>query len=351
MFHRLVEMVVDIKSVFVIMLLVLNFVNHWSQAIGNVTSSRKQLPDVGIVSFDDIVSRKMNFNISDRDTIAILHIQKTAGTAFERNLVRNLELKNPCSCHPVKRECLCARSTTKLKNETEPQKLTSRTWLISRSSTGWICGLHPDWLQLNYCLQGLDRIYLVTILRHPVHRFVSEFRHVQRGATWKASHSHCKDRDTKTCLRGREDWSNVTMNEFLGCRGNMAINRQTHMLADYRVVGCRNDDPANWEMRLLSSAMKNLEEISYFGLCERQRDSQIIFEKTFGLKFKLDFKQSEDNTTRLIIEDMPKSLVDEIIQTNHLDMQLYQFATKLFEDRHKLLGSTRPLIDRCGILN
>ena len=59
-------------------------------------------------------------------------------------------------------------------------KARSKYWLFSRYSTGWICGLHADWTQLNYCADdALNRIekvklkrrfFFITILRDPVAR-------------------------------------------------------------------------------------------------------------------------------------------------------------------------------------
>ena len=42
---------------------------------------------------------------------------------------------------------------------------------------------------------------------------------------------------TTKCFDG-EDWSEVTLEEFLSCDHNLAFNRQTRMLADLSLVGC-----------------------------------------------------------------------------------------------------------------
>lgn len=38
------------------------------------------------------------------------------------------------------------------------------------------------------------RYFYITLLRDPVVRFLSEFRHVQRGATWKTARHWCSGR-------------------------------------------------------------------------------------------------------------------------------------------------------------
>ncbi len=58
---------------------------------------------------------------------------------------------------------------------------TDRHWLFSRYSTGWKCGLHPDWTELTACVdRKLDvmegpeersrRYFYVTFLREPISR-------------------------------------------------------------------------------------------------------------------------------------------------------------------------------------
>ena len=72
--------------------------------------------------------------------------------------------------------------------------------IFFRYSTGWKCGLHPDWTELTECvddyLNSIEelakrRYFYITFLRDPVRRYLSEFKHVQRGATWKKSEHKC----------------------------------------------------------------------------------------------------------------------------------------------------------------
>lgn len=82
----------------------------------------------------------VDFNIKGDDIIVFLHIQKTGGTTFGRHLVRNIQLERPCECHAGQKKCTCYR----------PGK--RETWLFSRFSTGWSCGLHADWTELTNCV-------------------------------------------------------------------------------------------------------------------------------------------------------------------------------------------------------
>ncbi|XP_030668321.1 heparan-sulfate 6-O-sulfotransferase 3-like [Nomascus leucogenys] len=82
------------------------------------------------------------FQHQRRDVIVFLHIQKTGGTTFGRHLVKNIRLEQPCSCKAGQKKCTCHR----------PGK---ETWLFSRFSTGWSCGLHADWTELTNCVPAI----------------------------------------------------------------------------------------------------------------------------------------------------------------------------------------------------
>uniref|UniRef100_G3WCR7 Heparan-sulfate 6-O-sulfotransferase n=1 Tax=Sarcophilus harrisii TaxID=9305 RepID=G3WCR7_SARHA len=89
------------------------------------------------------LTRFVDFNIKGRDVIVFLHIQKTGGTTFGRHLVKNIRLEQPCSCKPGQKKCTCHRPGKK------------ETWLFSRFSTGWSCGLHADWTELTNCVPAI----------------------------------------------------------------------------------------------------------------------------------------------------------------------------------------------------
>lgn len=108
------------------------------------------------------LNRVVDFNIKGDDVIVFLHIQKTGGTTFGRHLVRNIQLERPCECHAGQKKCTCFRPGKK------------ETWLFSRFSTGWSCGLHADWTELTRCVpsrmdtkdapQNMPRFVYITFL-------------------------------------------------------------------------------------------------------------------------------------------------------------------------------------------
>lgn len=287
------------------------------------------------------LNREVDFNIKGDDVIVFLHIQKTGGTTFGRHLVRNIQLERPCECHAGQKKCTCYRPGKK------------ETWLFSRFSTGWSCGLHADWTELTSCVPSrMDsrevpetmpsrNYYYITILRDPVSRYLSEWRHVQRGATWKASLHVCDGRsptltELPSCYSG-DDWSGCSLQEFMDCLYNLANNRQTRMLADLSLVGCYNVSAMNEEERwavLLESAKRNLLGMAFFGLTEYQRKTQYLFERTFNLEFIAPFTQL--NGTRASSVEVPAETEHRILKLNRWDVELYEYARDLFLQRFQV---------------
>ncbi|XP_038584197.1 heparan-sulfate 6-O-sulfotransferase 1-A isoform X1 [Micropterus salmoides] len=306
------------------------------------------------------LERTIDFQIKGEDVIVFLHIQKTGGTTFGRHLVQNVRLEVPCDCRPGQKKCTCYRPNRK------------ETWLFSRFSTGWSCGLHADWTELINCVPGvlnkkenkqknlreteermtqigrtnveeqraLRKFYYITLLRDPVSRYLSEWRHVQRGATWKTSLHMCDGRtptpeELPSCYEG-SDWSGCTLQQFMDCPYNLANNRQVRMLADLSLVGCYNMSTVPEKKRaqlLLESAKKNLRDMAFFGLTEYQRKTQFLFERTFRLRFIRPFMQY--NSTRAAGVDLDNATIQRIEELNELDMELYDYARDLFQQRYQ----------------
>jgi len=301
---------------------------------------------IELVSFKQLISNH-SFDIMDRDVMVFLHIQKTGGTTFGRHLVRNLDLDNPCICPRKRKRCDCFRPNT-----------INEQWLFSRYSTGWRCGLHADWTALTNCVENsLDelegirkrrRYFFITVLRDPIHRYISEFRHVQRGATWKAAGHWCGGQEFEfpKCYQD-QDWTGVELDEFMNCSYNFAHNRQTRMLADLSLVDCYNSssvlEPNERNRILLASAKTNLVRMAYFGLTDEQLRSQYIFEQTFRIKFIEPFEQVHSSISSKTIAQLSADKLKLVRELNHLDVELYEFGHQLLFQRFNRLKSQERL--------
>lgn len=289
--------------------------------------------------FDDLASKEYVFDMNANDVIVFLHIQKTGGTSFGRHLVQDLDLKKPCDCKENRKRCRCTRPNN-------PNSF----WLFSRYSTGWQCGLHADWTELTNCVDSVlnqregrkvkRRYFYVTLLRDPVQRFLSEFLHVQRGATWKQARHWCAGREATAaelppCFPD-ETWEDVQLEEFLSCASNLAFNRQTRMLADLALVGCYNTSAMSRQERdlvMLASAKENLRQMAFFGLCEHQQVSQYLFEQTFDLHFMTQFQQDNETHVAGVLRDITPEQLERVRALNRLDLELYEYARALLLHR------------------
>lgn len=145
---------------------------------------------------------------------------------------------------------------------------------------------------------------------------------------------HSATKEEVTPCYNSSDWSDVTLDEFLGCKDNLAKNRQTRMLANLSLVHCYNSSGMDSDQRdqiLLDSAKENLLKMTYFGLTEFQVYTQRLFEYTFDLNFVEDFSQLPvTHSDRSVINGNQK---EEILRQNRLDIALYQYAKDLFLQR------------------
>lgn len=98
--------------------------------------------------FEYITSNNQRTSLT---TLVFIHIQKTAGSEFERSIVRRLSFgtQPSCRCPVISRYNRTKRLNIKLRcnclRYNEP-------WLISRFSVGWLCGVHADWNAYHRCL-------------------------------------------------------------------------------------------------------------------------------------------------------------------------------------------------------
>lgn len=186
--------------------------------------------------------------------------------------------------------------------------------------------------------------YFLTMLRDPIARFISEFKHVQRGATWKSSRHWCNGslptpHELPSCYGTRSNWANVTLDQFIECKHNLAFNRQTRMLSQLDLAGCysqTNGSPVDKRHRdaiMLFSAKQNLQQMPFFGLCEEQVVSQYLFERTFNLTFIRPFVQFNMTRSKPTLVHLTQAQLDKIREINALDIELYAFAKQLLRNR------------------
>ena len=142
----------------------------------------------------------------------------------------------------------------------------------------------------------------------------------------------------------------MTIEEFTSCSSNLAHNRQTRMLANLSLIHCYNLNAMSESTRnelMLKSAKENLVNLEFFGLTEHQRDTQNLFEETFNLQFLEDFLQN--NVTHASQVDLSDHDLNQIRSKNSLDIELYEFAKDLFQQRVKMFNSKNIIESSTGV--
>ena len=133
--------------------------------------------------------------------------------------------------------------------------------------------------------------------------------------------------------------TNITFDLFMNCDGNLANNRQTRMLSDHRNLQCEKVNSSamleTMQKRMLESAKRNLVQLHFFGLTEYQKETQILFENTFGLKFKEPGLTPRNNNASNLISKIKKDQLERVKKLNSLDIELYEFGKKIFFSRLK----------------
>ena len=220
-------------------------------------------------------------------------------------------------------------------------------WYFSRETFSWYCGVHADYTTLRNCINDvknefkfLDKFVFITLIRDPIKRYISEWNHINvrpKSVGWTMSTNICNKEIS--CLNGKNSSYRMSIEEFISCKGNMANNRQTRMLADYfsDKKDCRIFHPDNKKL-LLENAKQVLKSFKFFALNEYQELNQKLFEKVFKhLKFNIKFEQSDDEYGSNLIEKLNQKSIDQIYKLNELDIQLYEYAKELFFERIKAI--------------
>lgn len=348
--------------------------------LSNVTQTQK---------VEDITTSKdhrpltVDFDPHGSDSLVVIHTQKTGGTEFLRHLV-TLKQRGQYLCvlppdlkqvietqHKVpkrqKRSKSAKGRAKRAKNDhsvmlcpRDPSRPEGEQWLISEKTVRWVCGVHASYNRYSSCLPTLKnpkigkkgRLHYAILLRHPVLRYLSEYFHVQRNATWSTPHicggREVSEAEMPPCYPGYyqgRPWTNLSLSKFTSCESNWGNNRQTLMLADLESVHCFHKSALSKEereRRLLQTAKDNLKAFSFFGLTEYMFETCQLFEKTFGMQFGV--LPSTKNLTELhsapVLSDLWNNsvLYRAVEQANSLDLQLYDYALQLFKERAGRVG-------------
>jgi galactose-3-O-sulfotransferase len=225
----------------------------------------------------------------DREALIFLHIPKTAGTTLNRIIEWQY---NPLSIFTMDPHRI--RATVE-RFKALPEERRRRLQVVRGHL---LYGIHE------FLPQGATYI---TMLREPVARFLSSYYFILRRPL------HPLHRKLKRKRLGVEDYLRLIPHRH---------NFQCRLIAGV-------EDIAPGDERLLDIAKENLtRSFSVVGICERFEESLMLIAKTFGWEVPY-YENRKVSKNRSRVD--PSSL--EIIREhNHLDLELYEFGKKLFDE-------------------
>ena len=313
------------------------------------------------------IEKFISFDQSN-DLLVFIHIQKTSGKYFDYKVMKylmifDLKIKkwNYACRKKENRETNMSQDKNPIDNFYCPRKDNTvyktkfeDNWFFSRLTYGWQCGVHPDYTRLNSCLNSYrnknkfrGNIYYITMLRNPINRYLSEWYQVTWDDNpWHTSINVCNKETLFVCLPNKRT-KQITLEDFMSCESGIANNRQTRLLANYNEKNhnCSLFQQEN-KRQLLENAKNVLKTLSYFALTEYEKESEELFEYTFGNKFKFALKSNssliETNEFK-ILKSLNKTTIERIKQLNDLDLELYNFSKDLFFKRLKHYRLNQPI--------
>lgn len=239
-----------------------------------------------------------NSVLQDDNLLIFLHIPKTAGTSLLSRLSDNFRPKEIAPFHtgavPVR--------------ETEHQ--------IRGSSTEELARYRLLATHLDYGVHRLfpQRSFYITMLRDPVERVISNYRHLKQYQT--RLYEIVKDMSFEDFLR-----SPATRDQY--------FNRQATQIA-----GVTNVDPADFQAdEALTLARKHLQEFLFVGVKERFDTSIRLLNDALGWPPDHGYETLNVSDRPTSRSDVSPGVLDLIVDRNTLDIELYDYAQRLFDER------------------
>jgi hypothetical protein len=185
----------------------------------------------------------------------------------------------------------------------------------------------------------------ITMMRNPIDRFLSDFAHLQRHLISTGTEAQ------------REEISRIDVAEFVenasDRRSVRRMNLQTRMISgleDLRklrtLLPHLDLDPSQLSDPDVDRAKLQLAEFDFVGLAERFDESLMLLSYVFGWRCPVSYERINVAPERPRREDIPQRILQQLIERNALDLELYCFAERLFEDR--LAEMKRLLLEQHG---
>lgn len=240
-------------------------------------------------------------NINQETTVIFLHIHKTGGRTLEKIIEKQYKSSETLSTDNLKwREA----------KEDLRQLDSSYLEQIKLLKGHMYFGLHEELSQ---------PFTYITMLRNPIERVLSLYFFIR---------DEPKNPQHKTLIE-----NNMNLEKFLESGiAKTAENGQTRVLSGIQA----EDKPCSQEM--LDLAKENLSKyFTVVGLTERFDDTLILLKQAFGYRIPV-YKTINKNKKRLPRRAISDQEIQKIRDLNRFDIELYEYAEKLFQEKAKKQG-------------
>lgn len=258
------------------------------------------------------MSKSIQYQLSDRDQLYFLHIQKTAGTTLYFTIDEKFAP-----------EAIC------------PARFWRQLLQIAKQSPAQFENYRFFRGHFGYSIQQFVRQKLVhiTVLRDPIERTVSHYEHIRREP---------KDRLHKLVAA-----QNMSFEDFITHpeTGAAIANLQTRSIAfDWGLTeiraskkfpsrGILGTPPDLPDDELLAIAKQRLDDFAFVGLAERFQDSLLLLSYIFGWYPIVQSREMNKAPKKLRSSDLSQAALDAVMERNQLDEDLYQHGQAIFQ-RH-----------------
>jgi hypothetical protein len=225
--------------------------------------------------------------------IVFFHIPKTGGTTFKEVLMKN----NPNSTYHH-----LTGHKEKVPHQIVLDKLKSHDLVFGHFRFIPELANHP--------------LYLLTFLRNPEDRVISNFLHYKREN------------------RIAEEPVMTQFERFLS-NGEMERNGSLNFQTQYMLGDVKNSEfNANQNM-YFNQALEHLKALNFVGITEHFRDSTFLLCKIFGWNKWYYMPQNVSNNSQLVMK-LKSNFKNRIAELNELDQELYNKGLELYESQKQI---------------
>ncbi|MEW5871692.1 MAG: hypothetical protein AB1894_20655 [Chloroflexota bacterium] len=182
----------------------------------------------------------------------------------------------------------------------------------------------------------------MTLLRHPVERFLSHFYYWQQRPGIVKGPAPLVERFHSMSLDDFVNCSTFAIKYNMGSIQTRQLGRAQHSqpqepASEWVRVQCAND-PENTSTLMLERAKCRLSQLAFWGLTERFQDGLFLLSYTFGWRPPRIYSYLNATANRLHREQIAPHILAEIEKLCETDTALYQYARQGFEARFQQMS-------------